>query len=141
MHPGPECDVPLSEVHCRLGDLERLNGNFARAVEEYGSALELRKQVCESTDRLLVDVHYSLAVAHIYEGGWEMWTVHACLWMHECCLPFAVRPLLICHPFSSPLPHSSHINLTPPHSTSPHSTPQPPTCPPPKKNAPTRRAP
>ena len=70
MDPGPECDVPLSEVHCRLGDLERLNGNCARAVEEYGSALELRQQVCESTDRLLVDVHYSLAVAHIYEGGW-----------------------------------------------------------------------
>ena len=69
-HGGSEVDVPLSEVHCRLGDLERLNGNFAGAVGEYGSALELRRQVCGPTDRLLIDVHYSLAVAHIYEGGW-----------------------------------------------------------------------
>jgi hypothetical protein len=35
----------LSEIFLRLGDLQRLNGNFKLALDDYNRCLELRTEV------------------------------------------------------------------------------------------------
>jgi HAT1-interacting factor 1 len=62
-------DLLLSDVHTRLGDLMRFNGNSAGAISEYRQALEIRKAICEPHDRMISDVYFSLAVAHIYNSS------------------------------------------------------------------------
>jgi chromosome segregation ATPase len=47
----------------------RMNGKFTESVEEYSKALEIRSRISSSTDRILSNIHFLLAVAHIYKSS------------------------------------------------------------------------
>lgn len=66
-----EVNLSLAEVYCRLGDLQKFNGNFPGAISEYGKCLKIRSAICPVGDRLLSEANYNLAVAHIYNSGEE----------------------------------------------------------------------
>ena len=71
-HPDDdEVNLSLAEVYCRLGDLQKFNGNFPGAITEYGECLKIRSAICPVGDRLLSEANYNLAVAHIYNSGEE----------------------------------------------------------------------
>jgi uncharacterized FlaG/YvyC family protein len=47
----------------------RMNGKFTESVEEYSKAFEIRSRISSPTDRILSNVHFLLAVAHIYKSS------------------------------------------------------------------------
>eukprot|EP00617_Octactis_speculum_P021901 CAMPEP_0185771132 /NCGR_PEP_ID=MMETSP1174-20130828/63307_1 /TAXON_ID=35687 /ORGANISM="Dictyocha speculum, Strain CCMP1381" /LENGTH=394 /DNA_ID=CAMNT_0028456885 /DNA_START=35 /DNA_END=1219 /DNA_ORIENTATION=- len=63
---NPEVIEWLGKVHLRLGDLQKLNGNFVDAARDYERCLELRNRIIPANDRRIADVHYSLAQVHEY---------------------------------------------------------------------------
>ncbi len=46
-----------------------MNGNMTEAVEEYNRALTLRTQITPNDHRILSNVHYLLAISHIYKSS------------------------------------------------------------------------
>jgi len=61
-----ENDTFLATVLARLGDLQKLNGNYSDAVRDYQKALDLRSSATSKSDRRLADLHYCLAVTFEY---------------------------------------------------------------------------
>ena len=61
----------IGEVYLRLGDLQKSNGNYTQAVEDYLQSLAIYGKVCGQDSRILADLHYSLATAYIYASGVE----------------------------------------------------------------------
>mmetsp|Transcript_10240 Transcript_10240/g.15510 ORF Transcript_10240/g.15510 Transcript_10240/m.15510 type:complete len:346 (-) Transcript_10240:160-1197(-) len=64
-------DISLSEVYHCLGEVCRFDGNYNGSIDEYKKCVNLRESVCEDSDRLLAEAHYSLAVAYTYNAGEE----------------------------------------------------------------------
>ncbi len=61
-----EQELDLAQVHMRLGDLQRANGNYAEAMEDYQHAHTLRKQSLETYyDRRIADTLYSLGMCSL----------------------------------------------------------------------------
>ena len=46
----------LGEVYLRLGDLQKMNGNYQQAVEDYFSSLKIYAQEVPADDRIIADV-------------------------------------------------------------------------------------
>jgi tetratricopeptide (TPR) repeat protein len=67
--------LDLAQIHLRLGDLQRLNGRYAEAVEDYETALNMRRssqpddkqspEAAMDDDRKLADLHYNLALTYM----------------------------------------------------------------------------
>lgn len=55
----------LGEVYLRLGDLQRTNGNFAQAVEDYLQSLSIYSAVVDAGDRILADVR-TFMIHHLF---------------------------------------------------------------------------
>lgn len=55
----------LAQVHLRLGDLQRSNGDFESAIKEYLTALKLRTEIHGIFDRSVGTCHYMLGVLYI----------------------------------------------------------------------------
>ena len=53
----------LARTHLKLGDVQKLNGKFAAAVEDYDQCLRLRESFMAPPARPVADCHYSLAQA------------------------------------------------------------------------------
>mmetsp|Transcript_37344 Transcript_37344/g.38024 ORF Transcript_37344/g.38024 Transcript_37344/m.38024 type:complete len:459 (+) Transcript_37344:38-1414(+) len=70
-HADSDTDMMLAEVHSRLGDLQRFNGSFDAAINEYKKSLDILECICSDTDRLLSTAHYNIAAAHIYNAAEE----------------------------------------------------------------------
>lgn len=47
----------------------RFNNNIAGSIEEYLNCLKIRSEICPAGDRLMSDIYFSLAVAHIYNSS------------------------------------------------------------------------
>ncbi|EWM28664.1 nuclear autoantigenic sperm protein [Nannochloropsis gaditana] len=58
--------MKLGEVYLRLGDLQKANGNFTQAVDDYLRSLEIYAKVCDEDSRVIADLHYQLAMMYIY---------------------------------------------------------------------------
>ena len=56
--------LDLAQIHTRLGDLQRANGNTFSSIEDYSRALELRVLCLGKFERLVADAHFSLASAY-----------------------------------------------------------------------------
>jgi len=56
--------LDLAQIYLREGDLQRLNGRYDAAVEDYASCLSLRQQHLGPYDRKIADAHYNLALAY-----------------------------------------------------------------------------
>jgi len=56
--------VDLAQVYQRLGDLQRANGNYKAAIEDYERCLELRMVLTGLYNRKVADCHHSLGVAY-----------------------------------------------------------------------------
>ena len=56
----------LARTHLKLGDVQKLNGKFAAAVEDYDQCLRLRESFMAPPARPVADCHYSLAQACEY---------------------------------------------------------------------------
>jgi len=54
--------LDLAQVHQRLGDLQKGNGNYAEAIQDYKSALNKRMEILGRFDRSVADCHYSLGM-------------------------------------------------------------------------------
>lgn len=65
----PTLSVIFQQVYVRLGDVQRMNGNTAEAVEEYTKALALRSRISPNSHRILSNIHYLLAIAYIYKSS------------------------------------------------------------------------
>lgn len=57
--------LDLAQIHVRLGDIQRANGNYMGASDDYQTALDLRKPLLGHFDRKVADVYYSLAMTQI----------------------------------------------------------------------------
>lgn len=55
--------LDLAQIHTRLGDVQRANGNTS-AVEDYSRSLDIRRAVLGDYDKLVADNHYCLAQAY-----------------------------------------------------------------------------
>ena len=55
--------LDLAQIHTRLGDVQRANGNSS-SVEDYSRSLEIRRHVLGEYDKLVADNHYYLAQAY-----------------------------------------------------------------------------
>lgn len=64
-HPSRDMRLLLSHVYIRIGDLLRQDEQVHEALYEYEKALHIRDGLCESSDRLLCDAHFALAVTHV----------------------------------------------------------------------------
>ncbi|KAL9187242.1 hypothetical protein ACHAXT_001345 [Thalassiosira profunda] len=53
--------LDLAQVHVRLGDLQRADGNVLPSLPDYESALKLRVRCLGKFDRKVADSHFSLA--------------------------------------------------------------------------------
>lgn len=59
----------LARVHLKLGDMQKFNGKFGDAMEDYDACLSLRRSFLPPHDRAIGDVHYSLAQATEYAAA------------------------------------------------------------------------
>ena len=59
----------LAETLGRLGDLQKLNGNFMDSLKDYQKCLELRTNTLDGADRRVADSYWCLAVAHEYAAA------------------------------------------------------------------------
>jgi len=59
----------IGEVYLRLGDLQKNNGNFSQAVEDYLRSLGIYGKVCGEDSRVIAELHYQLAMTYIYASG------------------------------------------------------------------------
>jgi len=59
--------LDLAQVLLREGDLQRLNGRYDCAIQDYGSCLKLREgnQALGPYDRKIADVHYNLGLNYM----------------------------------------------------------------------------
>eukprot|EP00978_Attheya_sp_CCMP212_P028263 scaffold97237_cov50-Attheya_sp.AAC.2 len=65
---SPEAEeriLDLAQVHMRLGDLQKANGNYASCIEDHQQSLDLRTQILGLYDRKVADAHYSLASSYL----------------------------------------------------------------------------
>ena len=53
--------LDLAQIHCRLGDLTKHDGNFLSSAQDYEACLALRKRVLGAYHRKVADCHMSLA--------------------------------------------------------------------------------
>ena len=70
-HPGVGTDLKLAQVYMRTGDHKRFGGFYGQAVEEYKKCMELRTACLVDDDRTLAEVHFMIAITHIYNSGEE----------------------------------------------------------------------
>ena len=61
----PDTDKDLADCRVRLGDVMKYSGKFDLAVQEYEAALEIREAVEDTSSRLLSEVFFKLAIAHV----------------------------------------------------------------------------
>lgn len=60
-----ERDMDLAQIYARLGDLSRHNGRYQRAIDDYETCCESRRNILEGEkvwDRKIADVEYSLGM-------------------------------------------------------------------------------
>jgi len=70
-HPGENTDLMLAQVYLRTGDHKRFGGFYGQAIEEYKKCMELRTACMMEHDRTLAEVHFMIAITHIYNSGEE----------------------------------------------------------------------
>lgn len=58
-------ELDLSQVHLRLGDLQRANGRYSEAVADYVKCLELRESNLGFYHRKVADTHYNLGLSYM----------------------------------------------------------------------------
>ncbi|KAL3799575.1 hypothetical protein HJC23_008702 [Cyclotella cryptica] len=60
--PEEQCELllDLAQIHTRLGDVQRANGN-ASSIEDYSRSLEIRSKLLGKFDKLVADCHYNIA--------------------------------------------------------------------------------
>lgn len=58
-------ELDLSQVHLRLGDLQRANGRYTEAVADYLKSLELRQPNLGFYHRKVADTHYNLGLSYM----------------------------------------------------------------------------
>jgi len=65
--------LDLAQVHLREGDLERLNGRFGTAIDDYEACLRLRleSESLGKFDRKIADVHYNLGLVYMLHAVQE----------------------------------------------------------------------
>jgi len=57
--------IDLAQVHQRLGDLQRGNGNYHGATLDYQKSLSIRYKILGRFDRTVADSHYSLGMTYL----------------------------------------------------------------------------
>lgn len=60
-----ELRLDLAQIHVRLGDLQRINGNYEESVADYGTCLAVRRELLGEFDRRVADCHYNLGLAYL----------------------------------------------------------------------------
>jgi len=64
-----QCDetmkMDLAQIHQRLGDLQRINGNYTEAVEDYKNCLNIRNESLGVFHRSVANCHYSLGLTYL----------------------------------------------------------------------------
>jgi hypothetical protein len=55
----------LAQILLREGDLQRLNGRYASAIQDYTSCLELRQLLLDPWDRKIADTQFNLGLTYI----------------------------------------------------------------------------
>ena len=68
-NPTDMSDLHLAQVYFRLGDLQRFNGAFDSAIEEYQKCIELREAVLPDDHRGISEAFYLLAITHVYNSS------------------------------------------------------------------------
>ena len=68
-NPTDMSDLHLAQVYFRLGDLQRFNGAFDSAIEEYQKCIELREAVLPDDHRGISEAIYLLAITHVYNSS------------------------------------------------------------------------
>eukprot|EP00547_Thalassionema_nitzschioides_P009427 CAMPEP_0194226912 /NCGR_PEP_ID=MMETSP0156-20130528/42588_1 /TAXON_ID=33649 /ORGANISM="Thalassionema nitzschioides, Strain L26-B" /LENGTH=433 /DNA_ID=CAMNT_0038959379 /DNA_START=68 /DNA_END=1369 /DNA_ORIENTATION=+ len=58
-------ELDLSQVHLRLGDLQRANGRYSEAIADYLKCLELRQPHLGFYNRKVADTHYNLGLSYM----------------------------------------------------------------------------
>lgn len=58
-------DRDLAQILLREGDLQRLNGRYASAIQDYTSCLELRQSLLDPWDRKIADTQFNLGLTHM----------------------------------------------------------------------------
>ena len=66
---APAARELLARVHLKLGDVQKLNGQFSGALADYEQCLALRRQFLPPPDRGLADVHYQIAQTAEYAAA------------------------------------------------------------------------
>ncbi|KAG7362781.1 hypothetical protein IV203_026141 [Nitzschia inconspicua] len=57
--------LDLAQIMLREGDLQRLNGRYTSAVQDYSSCLELRKAYLDKWDRKIADTQFNLGLTYL----------------------------------------------------------------------------
>jgi tetratricopeptide (TPR) repeat protein len=60
--------LDLAQIFLREGDLQRMNGLYAQAIEDYHACLQLRQAVTDDTDlynRKIADAQYNLGLSYL----------------------------------------------------------------------------
>lgn len=57
--------IDLAQVHQRLGDLQRGNGNYHGATLDFQKSLSIRYKILGRFDRTVADSHYSLGMTYL----------------------------------------------------------------------------
>ena len=52
-----ELRLDLAQIHVRLGDLQRINGNYEESVADYGTCLAIGRELLGESDRRVADFH------------------------------------------------------------------------------------
>lgn len=65
--PNSKLELDLAQIALRSADLQRLNGRYAEAIEDYQSCLELRQKHNSNheLDRKIADAHYNLGLSYL----------------------------------------------------------------------------
>mmetsp|Transcript_65571 Transcript_65571/g.77638 ORF Transcript_65571/g.77638 Transcript_65571/m.77638 type:complete len:510 (+) Transcript_65571:107-1636(+) len=64
-----DVSLDLAQIHVRLGDLQRMNGNYGESVQDYSRGLEMRRKILGLYDRSVADCHYNLGLAYLMRAA------------------------------------------------------------------------
>ena len=57
--------LDLAQILLREGDLQRMNGRYTDAIQDYQACLHLRKLLLPEFDRKVADAHYNLGLSYL----------------------------------------------------------------------------
>jgi tetratricopeptide (TPR) repeat protein len=61
--------LDLAQIMLREGDLQRLNGRYSEAIQDYQACLKLRKLLLPQFDRKIADAQYNLGLSYLSKSS------------------------------------------------------------------------